>query len=243
MSVNGQDPRANVYLLDGTLLNDFTNGPAGSAAGTALGMDTVQEFRVEANTYSAEFGRNVGGQINAITKSGTNRLAGNVLRVPPQRRARCAQLLRRRRQAGLHAQPVRRRRWAGRFGATGSSFRRLRSAAREPRPHDRDDRAGRQRAAGPAADWHRSPIDPRGAAVPRRVSASPTARTSAADWPGTRFRSISGWISTSSRRGSTRCWPGGAQVFVPLHDRRHRSAAAHRLPAVSRAPSFRAISS
>ena len=36
ISVNGQDPRANVYLLDGTLLNDFTNGPAGSAASTAL---------------------------------------------------------------------------------------------------------------------------------------------------------------------------------------------------------------
>ena len=54
MSVNGQDPRANVYLLDGTLLNDMTNGPAGSAAGTALGMDTVEEFRVETNAYSAE---------------------------------------------------------------------------------------------------------------------------------------------------------------------------------------------
>ncbi len=78
MSVNGQDPRSNVYLLDGTLLNDFTNGPAGSAAGTALGMDTVREFRVEANSYSAEYGRNVGGQINAITKSGTNRLAGGL---------------------------------------------------------------------------------------------------------------------------------------------------------------------
>jgi len=77
MSVNGQDPRANVYLLDGTLLNDFTNSPAGSAAGTALGMDTVQEFRVESNTYRAEFGRNIGGQINAITKSGTNRFAGS----------------------------------------------------------------------------------------------------------------------------------------------------------------------
>jgi Carboxypeptidase regulatory-like domain len=77
MSVNGQDPRANVYLLDGTLLNDFTNGPAGSAAGTALGMDTVREFRVEANSYSAEFGRNVGGQINAITKSGTNLFGGS----------------------------------------------------------------------------------------------------------------------------------------------------------------------
>ena len=32
VSVNGQDPRSNVYLLDGTLLNDMTNGPAGSAA-------------------------------------------------------------------------------------------------------------------------------------------------------------------------------------------------------------------
>ena len=77
MSVNGQDPRANVYLLDGTLLNDFTNGPAGSAAGTALGMETVREFRVEANAYSAEFGRNIGGQINVITKSGTNQLGGS----------------------------------------------------------------------------------------------------------------------------------------------------------------------
>ena len=78
MSVNGQDPRANVYLLDGTLLNDFTNGPAGSAAGTALGMDTVREFRVEANSYSAEFGRSAGGQVNAITKSGTNQLTGGL---------------------------------------------------------------------------------------------------------------------------------------------------------------------
>jgi hypothetical protein len=76
MSVNGQDPRANVYLLDGTLLNDFTNGPAGSAAGTALGLETVREFRVETNAYSAEFGRNAGGQVNVLTKSGSNRLHG-----------------------------------------------------------------------------------------------------------------------------------------------------------------------
>jgi hypothetical protein len=76
MSVNGQDPRANVYLLDGTLLNDMTNGPAGSAAGTALGMDTVQEFRVETNAYSAEFGRMAGGQVNVLTKAGTNAVRG-----------------------------------------------------------------------------------------------------------------------------------------------------------------------
>jgi hypothetical protein len=77
MSVNGQDPRSNVYLLDGTLLNDMTNGPAGSAAGTALGMETVQEFRVETNAYSAEFGRMSGGQINVLTKAGTNDLRGS----------------------------------------------------------------------------------------------------------------------------------------------------------------------
>jgi outer membrane receptor protein involved in Fe transport len=77
MSVNGQDPRSNTYLLDGTLMNDFTNGPAGSAAGTALGLDTIREFRVQSNAYSAEFGRNSGGQINVLTKSGTNRLSGS----------------------------------------------------------------------------------------------------------------------------------------------------------------------
>ena len=77
MSINGQDPRSNAYLLDGTLMNDFTNGPAGSAAGTALGLDTIREFRVQSNAYSAEFGRNSGGQINVLTKSGTNRFSGN----------------------------------------------------------------------------------------------------------------------------------------------------------------------
>ena len=76
MSVNGQDYRSNVYLLDGTLQNDFTNGPAGSAAGTTLGMEAIREFRVESNAYSAEFGRNYGGQINVLTKSGTNTLRG-----------------------------------------------------------------------------------------------------------------------------------------------------------------------
>ena len=78
MSINGQDPRSNTYLLDGTLMNDFTNGPAGSAAGTALGLETIREFRVQSNAYSAEFGRNSGGQINVLTKSGTNQLSGNL---------------------------------------------------------------------------------------------------------------------------------------------------------------------
>ncbi|HBY58217.1 MAG TPA: hypothetical protein DEH78_00235, partial [Solibacterales bacterium] len=78
MTVNGLDPRSNVYLLDGTPQNNFTNGPAGSAAGTSLGMETIREFRVEVNNYSAEFGRNAGGQINVLTKSGSNDFHGSV---------------------------------------------------------------------------------------------------------------------------------------------------------------------
>jgi hypothetical protein len=77
MSVNGQDYRSNVYLVDGTLQNDFTNGPAGSAAGTTLGMESIREFRVETNAYSAEYGRNFGGQVNVLTKSGTNTVRGS----------------------------------------------------------------------------------------------------------------------------------------------------------------------
>jgi hypothetical protein len=78
MSMNGRDPRSNVYLLDGTPQNDFTNGPAGSAAGTVLGLEAVREFRIELSSYSAEFGRNSGGQVNALTKSGTNAVHGSL---------------------------------------------------------------------------------------------------------------------------------------------------------------------
>ena len=78
MSINGQDPRSNVYLLDGTPQNDFTNGPAGSAASTVLGVETIREFRVESNSYGAEFGRNSGGQINVVSKSGTNDYHGSL---------------------------------------------------------------------------------------------------------------------------------------------------------------------
>ena len=76
VSVNGQDPRYNNYLLDSANNNDDVIGQrAGSQARTAL--EAVQEFQVLTNQFDAEFGRTSGGIINAITKSGTNGFHGS----------------------------------------------------------------------------------------------------------------------------------------------------------------------
>jgi len=61
--------------LDGAPLN-VIQGAYGEAAGNAPGLvvtqDAVQEFRVESNDVSAEFGRFSGGVVNFTTKSGSN---------------------------------------------------------------------------------------------------------------------------------------------------------------------------
>ena len=92
-SVNGQRTESNYYTVDGVSANvgaaagsNLTAGAGGSgsiAASTALGttqalvsVDDLQEFRVQSSTYSAEYGRNPGGQFAFQTKSGTNQWHG-----------------------------------------------------------------------------------------------------------------------------------------------------------------------
>jgi len=41
-------------------------------------LENVQEFRVESSNYPAEFGTGTGGQVNVVTKSGTNSVHGSV---------------------------------------------------------------------------------------------------------------------------------------------------------------------
>ncbi|MBV9436804.1 MAG: TonB-dependent receptor [Acidobacteria bacterium] len=75
-AINGQRPRGNNYLLDGTDNNDL------SFTGTAQPFniaDAVQEVSVQTSNFGAEFGRAGGGIVNVITKSGTNQLHGTLL--------------------------------------------------------------------------------------------------------------------------------------------------------------------
>jgi outer membrane receptor protein involved in Fe transport len=72
-SVNGQRPRGNSYLIDGTENNDISvTGPANQINNE----DAVQEVSVQTGLFSAEFGRAGGGVFNIITKSGTNEYHG-----------------------------------------------------------------------------------------------------------------------------------------------------------------------
>lgn len=77
-SVAGSRPSQNLFTLDGTTINDALNNTPGSAQGLLIGVETVKEFRVLTNTYSAEYGRATGGVFVAVTKSGTNDLHGSL---------------------------------------------------------------------------------------------------------------------------------------------------------------------
>ena len=72
-SANGQRPRDNNFLLDGvdnneTWLQTVVIFPS---------VDSLDEFKLQTSTYSAEFGRSLGGVVNLQIKSGTNRLHGS----------------------------------------------------------------------------------------------------------------------------------------------------------------------
>ena len=74
VSINGAREQANNFLLDGIdnndlMINQIVVPPS---------IDSIQEFKVQSSTYSAEFGRSAGGQFNYVTKSGTNSWHGSV---------------------------------------------------------------------------------------------------------------------------------------------------------------------
>ncbi len=76
-SSGGQRVSANNYLLDGADNNSYELADAGRMGGmVAPSIDAVQEFKVQTNSYSAEYGRGTGATINVTIKSGTNQIHG-----------------------------------------------------------------------------------------------------------------------------------------------------------------------
>ncbi|HUE88583.1 MAG TPA: carboxypeptidase regulatory-like domain-containing protein [Vicinamibacterales bacterium] len=70
----GQRARSNNITVDGVDNNDAAVG----AVRATFSQEAVREFQVLTNSYSAEFGKASGGVVNIVTKSGTNRLTGNL---------------------------------------------------------------------------------------------------------------------------------------------------------------------
>ena len=78
ISVHGARTNQNAYLLDGTDIMDALGRTASSAQGLVSGIESVQEFTVLTNTFSAEHGRASGGVFNIATRSGTNQYHGSL---------------------------------------------------------------------------------------------------------------------------------------------------------------------
>src|SRR5947208_13441533 len=74
LSANGARQISNNFLLDGIdnndlVINQYSALPA---------VEAIQEFKVQTGTYSAEYGRSSGAQVNVVLKSGSNNFHGSV---------------------------------------------------------------------------------------------------------------------------------------------------------------------
>lgn len=73
LRINGDRPRNQDYILDGTTMT----APVFGGQAFNPSVDSIQEFRIETNSMSAEYGKAGGGIIIAVTKSGTNAFRGS----------------------------------------------------------------------------------------------------------------------------------------------------------------------
>lgn len=74
VSVSGLRSEANNYTLDGVNNNESFF----KTYGVQPSIDAIQEFRIQTNITSAEFGTAAGANVNVVTKSGTNEFHGSV---------------------------------------------------------------------------------------------------------------------------------------------------------------------
>jgi hypothetical protein len=75
ISISGGAVNSNLWLVDGAHNNDVGSNR------TILvfpSIDAIDEFKIERNSYSAQFGQSAGGQISIVTKGGSNEFHGDV---------------------------------------------------------------------------------------------------------------------------------------------------------------------
>jgi hypothetical protein len=79
LNVNGNRTFNNVFLLDGVDNISYSNSFRGENVQLVQpSIEALQEFKIQTNAYSAEFGRSSGAVVNATIKSGTNNIRGSV---------------------------------------------------------------------------------------------------------------------------------------------------------------------
>ena len=79
LNVNGNRTFNNVFLLDGVDNISYSNSFRGENVQLVQpSIEALQEFKIQTNAYSAEYGRSSGAVVNATIKSGTNSVRGSV---------------------------------------------------------------------------------------------------------------------------------------------------------------------
>ena len=73
-SANGLRADQNAFQIDGTSNSD----PLRNRISVRPSIDSLQEFKIQTNNYSAEFGKGAGAQVNIVTKSGTKEFHGTL---------------------------------------------------------------------------------------------------------------------------------------------------------------------
>src|SRR5262245_55555799 len=78
-NVNGNRAFQNAFQLDGVDNTSYSNSFRGMNVQVVQpSVEAIQEFKIQTNAYSAEFGRSSGALINAVTRSGTNQVHGSL---------------------------------------------------------------------------------------------------------------------------------------------------------------------
>lgn len=76
-TVNGGRDSSNAIMMDGVPVTMNSNTANMNANSAVPSVEGVEEFRIQTNAYSAEYGRSGGGILTIATKSGTNALHGS----------------------------------------------------------------------------------------------------------------------------------------------------------------------